>query len=58
MTGSGKIYYLAAALAALAAIITAVKGGLTSDETFHFGFLLLMAAILAWLGTRQKKPEA
>ena len=56
MTTTGKLYLLASALAALAAIITAAEGGLVPDEHFRFGFLLAMAVALAWLGLRHRKP--
>ena len=50
------LYYVAAALAFAAA---AVSYAGNPEPTFHVVFVLLMAAILTWLGIREgRKPNA
>lgn len=55
MTTRAKLYYLAAGLAVTAAAVTAFKDGFAADEYFYVGFLVAVAVLLYWLGSREPK---
>jgi hypothetical protein len=53
MKSSGKMYYLAAALALIAVLITVIRDGFTSNEYLHVGFMTVLVALMVWLGRRE-----
>lgn len=54
MTTRAKLYYLAAGLALTAAAITAIKDGFAANGYFYVGFLVAVAVVLYWLGSRER----
>jgi hypothetical protein len=58
MADSAKLYFMAAALALIAALVIVAKEGFTPDERFRVGFLIAMAAGLFWLGSRARSGSA
>lgn len=57
MTNTGKLYYLAAVLALIAAGISVFTDGFVRDEYLHVGLLVALAAAMLWIGYRTpRKP--